>query len=390
MKLAKRLVPGILLAGFLLSGACGKKEEQPTRFNRTLGGTPAGAPTGTVHVDTGILQDPTAYKPADYTPLEGGPAAGAAAAGPEVEAVRGAARKLLDGIFALDVDTILDSFVPEQVAVLQKDEYKSTLYETKDTIDAYWAVFQDKATATEFQSLIRLYKLVPQLSEPLVNAITVTLQDEANAVATFDGRQFELPEDFRTAFEEALATSTRMMAQLGLTPGAVGGAPPQPAEPNAAATTPGTTGTPAGGFSLEKLQEEMGTVQVSLSFRRIGDAWKLALPFSLQEEQADLLNEGLLLVKDYFAAVTASIDQAETLDLQTYVQIEMRQQGKVLAFMGWVAQAQAMLTSMMEAPPGEKGAEAAEAEKEQPSEPNAAEEPNAPERPQPGRGGRAP
>jgi hypothetical protein len=379
MRLAKRLLPGVWLAGLLLLGGCGKKEEQPTRFNRTLGSTPVGVPVAAAPVDTGILRDPKDYEPTPYEPL-GGAAPGPAASGggPEVEAIRAVLQRLLEASFQLDVSAVLDSFVPEEVAVLRQDDYMSTLYETKDTIDAYWKVFQSKATGPELELIIRMWKLVPQLGQPLLNAITITVEDQENAVATLHGERFELPEDTQTAVDEVLAGLGALRAQMGAA-GLLGGPAPGAAEPGAAGPAPGT---PAGELSWETIREELAGKQISVRLRKVDEGWRLALPFTLQEEQADLLNEGLLLLKDYFAAVTAAYYQVETLDLQTAQQIDMREQGKVLAFLGWMARAKAMLEAMTETGPGEEGAEETEAEEQRPADPNAAESREAP----PGRG----
>lgn len=404
MKYLTRLLPGVLLAGLLALGGCGKKEEQPTRFNQTLGETAVGVPTGTAHVDTGILRDPSAYKPASYEPLEGAAPGGVAAGGPEVQAVQTVLKDFIAAIFELDIDTLLDACVPAQVAVLREDEYVSTFYEANDTLEAFWAVLKDKAAGSEFEGLVPLIELLPELAEPIANAMTVTVLDDENAVATFDIEKFTLPEDLQARFMAAeeqlmplmMGAVVAQMAAGGETggPAPPSGPPPTPPDPNVAGTTPSTPGMPempgmpAGGFSPEMFQQMMGggaapgmsgfmevvTALRSRALRKIDGDWKLVLPLSIQEEHAELINDGLLLVKDLVADLTTEIDKAETLDFAS-----LRENvGPVAdrfdpAFKNWWARAEAMLASMMEAQPGEEGAEEPEAEEEQPSEPNAPE-----------------
>lgn len=397
MSSVTRLLPGVLLAGMLVLGGCGKQDEQPTRFNQTLGDSPVGAPVATGLIDTGVLQDPTAYKPAPYERLEGGPAGGGAG-GPEAEAAQAVLKEFILALFALDIDTILDTHVPEQVAVLREDEYMSSFYEAKDTLVTFWAVFKDKATGPEFEPFVRVIELLPELAEPVANAMTVSVLDEENAVATFDLERFELPEDVQA---ELMAASQQimtlamgaMMAQMGaagLTGGPTpGGTPPE--EPNAPAETPATPeipgipGMPAGGFSPEMFQQFMPSdadTQQNCPLRKIDGEWRLVLPFSVQEEQAEVISEGLVLVKDLLADMTTRIDQTDTLDLGAFTQIAAETGTRMApAFEGWWARAQMMIASITEEPTDDTGAE----EEEEAAEPNEPEDPNADSAPTPGR-----
>jgi hypothetical protein len=391
MKPARCLLPAFLLAGLVVLGGCGKKEEQPTRFNRTLGGTAVGVPIGTGQIDTGILRDPKGYTPEAYEPLEGAAPGAAAAGGPEVQAIRATLRRLIEATFELDFDTILDSFVPEQVATLREDDYMSTFYETKDTLDAFLAVLKDKATGPEFESSMELTESLQELVEPLLNAVTVTVEDEDNAVATLDLGRLELPAEVQAEITKALAMGASMgpAAVPGTTPGPAVGPRPPPVvpEPN----VPGaTTDVPDGELSTDLLLEMMSGVQISVPLRKTDDEWKVDLRFSFQEEHAETINDGFLLVKDIVADLTQRIGQVETLDVQTYGQALMQtQMSNMGAIMGFVARAQAMIASILEARMGAAGA-TEETEEEAATEPGAPEDPNAAAGPPPPGRGRTP
>lgn len=377
MKRTLGMLAGVLLAGALVLGGCGKKDEQPTRFNQTLGETPVGAPVATHSLDSGILKDPTTYKPAAYEPLEPQPA-GAGAGGAEARAVQAVVNNLIAGIFdGFDIETILDCFVPEQVAALRQDECISAFHELKDTFDAFFAVLEEKASGPDMERLNALLGALPTLAEPLKNAITVSVLDEENAVATFDLGAFELPDEFRSAVEEMMTAATAAMGQMGI-PGAPGSPPAGEGAEGAEAAEE----TP----SVDMLLEMISGVRIPIPLRKVGEEWKLPLPFTFQEEHADLLTEGLGLYKDLIADITQGISEAETLDEQTAAQLQMRAMMKMAPIMGWAARVKIVLASTIEAgQPAEPPAE----EVEEPSEPNEPDDPNAPAAP-PGRGGRRP
>ena len=153
MKNVMRLLPAVLLVGILALSGCGKKEEEPTRFNRTLGDSPITAPLGTGSIDTGIFQDQTAYRPAPYEPLEPEAGSGVESGGPEVEAIRGVLVDYFAAVLDLSVESILDMYVPEQVAILTEDPYMSTLFDTRETLSTFWATLQDKVAGSELEAL---------------------------------------------------------------------------------------------------------------------------------------------------------------------------------------------------------------------------------------------
>lgn len=358
---------------FLMPVGCGKTDDQPTRFNQTLGGTPVGAPAGTGPIDTGILKDPADYKPTPYESLEGG-APGGGAEGAEAEEIRGVLSELVAAIFDIDLEMVLDACVPEQVAALsEEDEYIDSFDEMKDALVSFVQIFSDKATGPKLEAIARLFELLPELAEPLTNAFTISVLDEENAVATFDPSRLEIPEELRTTLAEVMQAGAAMVAQMGAA-GMMGGGMPGAAE----------AGLPAGGFSPEML-DELPSVQIPLPLRKVDDVWRLVLPFTIEEQHAELINEAALVVKDLFADLAQAIDQVETLDEQTSAQIDMqvgmRHMGPI---MGLVGRATAMFAPMTEGEPAaEEEAATTEGDETESNEPEeeSAETPPAGRRP---------
>lgn len=370
MKLVSGMLAGLSLWGLLLSAGCGKSEPgEPTRFNRVLGDTTPAAPTAAPPSDVSVLQDPKAYQPAGYEPLESmaGATVGGATAGAQAAAALAAVQDLLAAGFEFDIERILDAFVPEQVASLRQDDYLSTWYETKDTWAQYWAVFKEKARGPELEGYIRLAEGLAGLAAPLSKTISVTVLDEQNAVATIDLGKLELPPDFKDQLAANLNAFGELLA------GGAGGMPGLPA----AGPGPGGGAAPASPTDLspEKLTELLAGVQLPLPLRKVADQWKVSLPAAITEEQAEVIQQGLLLIRDMLADLTERLDQVETLDLQSYMQLSMQvQMANMGALMGFVARAQAVFggPAAPEAP--------TEAEQEEPGEPNQAQpEPNAPQ-----------
>ena len=387
MKLARGLLSTGLLVGLLLTSGCGKSDDQPTRFNQTLGGTPAGAPVGAGSIDPGILRDPKDYTPESYEPLEGEAPPGAE--GPEAEEIRNLIARLIDGAFHLETDTVLDAFVPEQVAALRdEDEYITNLDELSDALRAWGQAITDKASAPELEAFARVAELLPDMTAPLLNAFTVSIIDEENAVATFDLARLEIPEELQTALGEVAEVGIAMAAQTGggglMGGGLLGGTTPDGAAPPGA----GEGAAPAGDFSPEMLRN-LPSVEIPLLLRKVDNSWRLALPFAIGEQHAELISEGARVFKEYFTDYAQAVGQVEALNMETLGQIEtqmrMRHMGPI---MGLVGRATPMISSMMEQEPGPE-AEAAEADGDQ-AEPEEEEEPEEPPegRRGPGRGRR--
>jgi hypothetical protein len=371
----RRLLPTSLLASVLLIAGCGKSDDQETRFNQTLGGTPAGAPTAAGPLDIGILQDPANYKPAQYEPLEGEEPVGAAAVseGQEAEAIRRVLSRLADAIFHLEIEAALDAFVPEQVAALaEEDEYMQNFGDLKDAVGSFITVVSSKSGDAESQDSAELEEVLAEVIETLTSPFAVSVLDEENAVATFHLDRLEIPEKFKAPVAEAVQAIASMQAQMGA----------------AAPGGPAPTGWLAEDFAPDML-DDLPSVEIPLPLRKVDDRWRLALPFTIEDQHAELMSEGALIFKDLFTDFAQTFGQAETLDEQTAAQIFMQVSGRhVPAIMGWSARLKLAVDSLMESQPVPEE-ETAKPETDQ-AEPNEPEE-EAPERPpgrRPGRGRR--
>jgi ribosomal protein L12E/L44/L45/RPP1/RPP2 len=352
-----------LVVGLLLASGCGKSDDQPTRFDETLGGTSAGAPTGAGSVDRGILRDPAEYKPAPYEPLEGeAPAGGGGAEGPEAEAIRGMLSRVAEAIPDLDFQTVLDACVPEQVAALTGvDEYLDNLDGLRGAVESYMRLISEKAGGSDAEELATLTALLPDLMKSVSNAFSVSVLDEEHAVATFHLDRLEIPEQLRAKLAESMQAVAATAAQMGTA---------------APAGQPGAT--PLGDFTPDML-DNLPSLEVPLPLRKVDDAWRFELPFTIEEQHAELIGEGALLLKDLLTDLTQAFGQAETLDEQTAMQIGMQVSGRHMpAIMGWYARAQLAFASLMpaESQPAEQPTEADQGQPEEPEEEAAEEEPS--------------
>jgi hypothetical protein len=375
MKLATCLLPTGLLVALLLTSGCGEGDEQPTRFNETLGGTPAGAPTAPGSIDRGILRDPKDYTPQPYEPLEG---EAPAAEGPEAEKIRGVFAGLADAISNFEFSTALDAFVPDQVAaVAQEDEYLNSLDELKDALISLRQIVKDKTPGTGGEASGAAGGPTPELLKSLNAAFTISVLDEQNAVATLDMSQVEIPAEARDKIMESAQAVMAMTAQPG-------GAGPGATPPEGAAA-PGAGGAEAPSEQL--IQDQIDSLfsgQYHVPLRKVDGEWKLVLPIKIQEQQAELINEAVLVFKDAFNDLAQAFAQAETLDDQTMGQITTQVMMKHMpAIAGLVGRAVPMISSVMEEKPATE-AEAAKADEKQ-AEP---EEKEKPEEPPDGRRGR--
>lgn len=383
MSHALRSLPVILIVGMLLAAGCGDNDEQTPRFNENLGDSPIGAPIGTGPIDAGILQDQTSYKPTAFEPLDGvTPAAGAggATASGEAADAKAAVDRLIDSSFAMDVDVMLDGFVPGQVAALREDPCMQAIYDVTDALGVFTRIVREKGTGPEFQASNELADALPLLAGPIKNAIRVDVLDEENAVATLAVGRLEIPDELKTKINGALEQIMAMASS--------GGAPPAGEAPKDPNSTPpeGAQAAPVAQVSLDAILEANAAVEIPLPLKKVNDEWRLALPFSFNEEQAELIAEGLGIVNETLGGVTQQISAVETLDMQNYMQILMQAQGSAgLRLMGWSARAKTVFGPLLETGAAEgdgaakpaDGGEAAPADDggEKPAEP---EDPNKP------------
>lgn len=378
MSHALRSLPSILIVGILFAAGCGENQDERPRFNENLGDSPVGAPIGAGPIDNGILQDQTNYRPAPFEPLEGEPAAAGddGEGDGEAGAAQAAINDLIDSVFEADIDTILDAFVPEQIAALREDPCMTTIYDATDALEAFMETVREKGTGPEFEASNELWDALPLLAEPLKRVFSVTMLDEENAVATLAISKLEIPDEFAEVFSKAMTQSMAMGAGMM----GAGAAPP-----DAAAGKPTATGAgmPPGGMSPDALLAMTGDVEIPLPMKKVDDEWRLVLPFSFTTEQAELISEGLEIVNETLGTTTQQIDELETLDAPTYTQILMQAQGSALPqLMGWFARAQVTFGSLMESGPGAMGEETpADEDASKPADAGATDAPDEPNKP---------
>lgn len=360
------LVGAVLLAATLTG--CGKSHEDAPAINRALGDSPAGAPNHVGGVDMGILQDQTAYIPAKYEPLNivAGAATGSGGgdAGPGADEARAVAADLLNGIYDLDVELILGCFEADQIKALNQDDYRSTMFETKDTLLGFWNVFKERTKETDLAPLVPVFEIQYKAKEPLVAALTVKLFDAENANVSIDMEKYQagaqvINAEMQAALGGAMAAIAPVVAAAtGAASGQAPAAEEKPAEGGAEGTAEGAPAAAAGGaFSPQALQQMMAAAQqgggpvnfAGMPVKKTADGWKVVLPAPVSEELAEIINEGLLLVKNTLSDLTARMDSAPTLDGQTFgpmiVQVAV---GKAPLFLAWQAKAMAILGPMMQ------------------------------------------
>lgn len=135
--MSRSVLSALLTAGVaVVPCACERNYDPPPPFNQGLGESGGILPTAEPRVDTGILQDQRAYKPAEVRGLGG--AVDAADANAQI-------RLLVDQLLAArqngDVDAILAFFNPAHVAALAESE---ALFNTFDAIKSVEDVASSK------------------------------------------------------------------------------------------------------------------------------------------------------------------------------------------------------------------------------------------------------
>ncbi len=262
---------------------CGDSSAEQTRHTTTLNVRTGGLPVGLNAVDTGILQDPAAYKPAKFEPLEGmGTAdAGGAAGGPVQQAIQ----SLITAVTEMSVDGIVDAFVPEQIAPLRED--RTPLYDTADALTAFLAVMKEKykpagdaakQQAGE-QALLDLLKALP-------SALTVEMVDDDHALVGLDHARVE---QLAKPLIDAISAANPMAAgHLQALP-------------------------PAGDAAADE----------KLAMVRVEGEWRIDLQMTMTAEQGALIREGLVLVKEALSSVTQKLREAEAVDDAVLQQIVM-------------------------------------------------------------------
>jgi len=329
------LLSGISAAALALVAGCERAPSDAPRYNEVLGDSAAGAPPADRRVDLGILSDQGTYQPAKYSAVgESGPAGGDADSGaesPEAADIRKTADGLLTGIFELDVDLILDAFEEEKIATLREDDYLSTMYDTAETLKSFWLVLKSKSEGTDVEPVLKVAELLPGIKPALVSGLDVRMVDDTHAVGTMNQERFA--RDGAAAMGElqsaAMAAMPVVMTAVGKAMGGEEGAP-APFSPEML-----TSAVPA--------QIGSGGAEEETRFIKTDGGWRFEVP-PISEEAADVLNEGLLLVKEFVAELTQQIELAENFDLAVLIETGHRVgAAKVPLALGWFGRAQALL-----------------------------------------------
>ena len=337
MKHPMRMLPLALAAGFLLVAGCGKQDTDSPRLNETLGDSPAGAPVGAGSIDTGILQDQAAYKPADYEPLverAAAPGAAPVAAGDQGEdatAIREVAHDALLSLMELNLAGLLDAFPEENIAALRADECVSAADGLSDSLNNFFGVMQSKAGPDAPGADLDIAVLTGSLADALIGTISVAVLDEQTATATLDMGRFALPDDVRQAIDEAMAAMAGGGADAG--------------EPNAADAAEAAAGM--GGMSPDALLAMAKAISFDIPFRRTDDGWRVDVPITFEEEHAELLAEGFGIISRIYGELAQRIGAMEPFNPQEMQaiaqQVQMQHMGEL---MGWVGRAQMAAMSL--------------------------------------------
>lgn len=371
-----------LLVGLWLIGGCGKTDQDvPPRFNETLGDSPVGAPPGSGPIDTGILKDPATYQPATYEPLSPADALPTETENPAVMAVRTTMNQAIDGVFAMDFESLLGAFTPQKVGALAKDDYIDNLNALSDALRTSNRVLKEKASGPELSAITQMQDFFAGLGDTLKTTLVINVLDEQEARATLDLNRLppEKLAQLGAILQQIMTLQMSMSASVmpGMVPGMTPdgqseddqaplvapapelvrgrSAPPaQASEPaGAEETTIAPPGTPAPDLASvppEVLLSQMAMPAITL--RKIGDSWKIDLPLSLTEEHAELINDAVLALKTLMDDMTQAMEQAPTVDLQTYMQITAQIQARHMpVLMGIIGRAMPLLGSLMETDP---------------------------------------
>ena len=365
-------------AGFVLLGACGKSEDVPPRYNQRLGDGPEGAPLGTPSVDLGILQDQSSYQPANFTSLPGVAGSAATADSDEQAAVRQRMGEFLDGLVEFDFDTMLEAFNPEQVAPLK--EHVSAMYEVVDKVKVLQRSAQEKMSAQlgmDVEALQASNELFWTYVEKVAAALPDTLVvdvDQENASVGVDGEKFAtsmetLAKDFMAELSELDPAGADVIRQTF--------EQAQTMAKQAVAAKAAEYGVDLEADEGAEAGIGVPEIPVTVPLAKIDGEWRIQLPFTFTEEQAELVGEALVLAQDFLDKLTDKVEGVDTLDQQALMMMGQQTFLEVMPqAMGLFARAQQVFGPAMEsvAEPGEPGAdegrdEAGEEEEEAEDEP---------------------
>lgn len=269
-----RIGGGLLFIASLLLG-CGKSENPSSRFNESLGSQ--GAPTISANVDMAYKDDGTSYKGAPVPGAAPAPsAAPAAAGGPEAEAVQKTIKDALTAVQSLDLVTLLDAFPPDQVAEVKKEETATELGRLKEEFDRLVRVLQDKCPPMA-------EKLKPEAAasklDALMGAVKVQVVGPDTAAASLD-----------------------------------------PAALGQLAASQAQGGAQGGGLDPSQFAAQAAMIgSFSLQLKKVDGAWRISLPHSLSDKDAELARDGATFARNLMLKLEEKLDGVtEKLDEQAF------------------------------------------------------------------------
>lgn len=320
---------------------CGKRDEELPRFNKQLGAGTAGLPVSTGSINTGLLGDPAAYKPITPPQPAGGPAGsgGGGAGGAFVaEEVQAAIKGMFVAGMNYDAQKLLAGINPPRIAALTD---RSAIIDFFATLKIFVGVVEAKTKDKPDARMAALLGRLPErLIDSIVQSLDVQLLADDAAVATLN------PEKLANSLEPIIRD---MMTALPPGPAPPGAAPPGAAPPGA---------VPSADDAIKGLREPGAIPALPLSFRKVDAAWRLDIPYTLVEEDAELIVEGFGIARSFLAALSDKVEAANPFDEAMMHQFATEAGMSVMGdALGWYAKLQARIAEIMgaTAPPAAAG-----------------------------------
>lgn len=296
MNLLRSLTASLLLLA--LSSGCTRTDEPAPPMNAVMGAGVVGAPFHTGSVDAGILEDQSSYKP-KYEPLPpislGGSSATGAAAVSIGSGPAAVLPRLVKACLERNLDVVLDSFVPEQVAALTED--KAELVDAVDALDQFLAALYAKLNDEQKKQV----EAGPQQAVALLEQAFV-VEEGGDDTATL-----------RVDPQRASEISAQFQAMAPQLAGLMGTQAP---------TT--TTAEPEPASTSESQPAE------SLTLRKVDGDWRIDLGRTLTSDQAEGIRDFASALRDALTRATEQVTAMETLDPQAMLPMMMTTFGSLV------------------------------------------------------------
>ena len=279
MQTPPRLRFAIALLGAVLAVGCGNDNSVPRRFNEPLGDSRYGLPVSGSSADLGLLADPASYKPVNVPQPEVG------ASSFETEEVLAAVRLPATALANMQAEALLNAFVPEQVAALKADP--SALQGVFDALSTADKIVFAKLDPKVAESQRKQMQSLPKLLDAVTASLNVKILAPDAASAEIDAAK--LGENLRPVAAELLA-SIPPEALAGMSAGAGGAATPM---------------TPD--LMVQQLQSQIPP-GLAIPMKKAEGAWRIDLVHTITDEEVELLNEGLGLLRDFVNSIAGKVD----------------------------------------------------------------------------------